>query len=283
MKKLLPLSLLTIILSGVMALEAKSHHEIIISDMDKPAEYLSYNHIPYFADQEEIGEWSEFKINALVEAGVLVGYPDGTFRPNQTLTRQEFAVALFNVMDIMDKYVYQALENNDKILYEQILKNQQEILKLANELDTHTTEELLSNKSNWIGISASFTPDRDGDTYDTAIELTGKIEVVKLSNNLSVSIRPFVNSATEIGGSVSLDYDITKDLEIWAGIGAAKRLDEDSLGSLTGFSDDVIPYGEVGASYYFSKAAGVYLNVRSPFDSKEGKELTTSAGIMIRF
>jgi hypothetical protein len=37
------------------------------------------------------GNWAEEQIIALVQQGVLGGYPDGTFRPNQTVTRAEFA------------------------------------------------------------------------------------------------------------------------------------------------------------------------------------------------
>ena len=47
-----------------------------------------------FVDQDMIGDWSADEIAVLVEAGVLAGYPDGTFRPTNNLTREEFAVAL---------------------------------------------------------------------------------------------------------------------------------------------------------------------------------------------
>jgi hypothetical protein len=37
------------------------------------------------------GNWAEEHIIALVQQGVLGGYPDGSFRPNETVTRAEFA------------------------------------------------------------------------------------------------------------------------------------------------------------------------------------------------
>lgn len=40
--------------------------------------------------QDIHGHWAEEDINSLVEKGVISGYDDGTFRPNQQITRAEF-------------------------------------------------------------------------------------------------------------------------------------------------------------------------------------------------
>ncbi|NLJ75668.1 MAG: S-layer homology domain-containing protein [Peptococcaceae bacterium] len=40
------------------------------------------------------GNWAEQNIVALVQLGVLKGYPDGTFKPDNTITRAEFVTAL---------------------------------------------------------------------------------------------------------------------------------------------------------------------------------------------
>lgn len=40
------------------------------------------------------GYWARDFISPLVERGILRGFPDGTFRPNQVMTRAEFAVLL---------------------------------------------------------------------------------------------------------------------------------------------------------------------------------------------
>ncbi len=40
------------------------------------------------------GHWAYQAIEELVRAGLIEGYPDGTFRPNRTLTRAEFAQAI---------------------------------------------------------------------------------------------------------------------------------------------------------------------------------------------
>ena len=45
-----------------------------------------------FADNSEIGEWAEASVALLVEMGLLNGYQDDTFRPQNVITREEFAV-----------------------------------------------------------------------------------------------------------------------------------------------------------------------------------------------
>ncbi len=57
-----------------------------------------------FKDKAQISSWSEGYIAEAVEAGYLVGYTDGTFKPKNTITRAEFAKILYNYMGTsMDK------------------------------------------------------------------------------------------------------------------------------------------------------------------------------------
>ncbi|MBD2872054.1 InlB B-repeat-containing protein [Paenibacillus arenilitoris] len=44
------------------------------------------------------GHWAEARIEQAVTAGIVSGYPDGTFRPKQTVTRAEFIVLLMRVL-----------------------------------------------------------------------------------------------------------------------------------------------------------------------------------------
>ncbi|MCR8636600.1 S-layer homology domain-containing protein [Paenibacillus radicis (ex Xue et al. 2023)] len=44
------------------------------------------------------GHWSEANIKQAVSKGIVNGYPDGTFKPNHTVTRAEFAVMLMNTL-----------------------------------------------------------------------------------------------------------------------------------------------------------------------------------------
>jgi S-layer homology domain len=46
------------------------------------------------------GNWAEPFIQVLVEKGIIAGYPDGTFRPDQPVTRAEFAALLNKAFDL---------------------------------------------------------------------------------------------------------------------------------------------------------------------------------------
>ena len=49
-----------------------------------------------FAQMRDVppGHWAYQSIEQLVQLGIIEGYPDGTFRPNRTMTRAEFAQAI---------------------------------------------------------------------------------------------------------------------------------------------------------------------------------------------
>jgi len=44
--------------------------------------------------------WAKDNIGNLVAAGVISGYPDGTFRPDQKVTREEMVVMLSRIMNL---------------------------------------------------------------------------------------------------------------------------------------------------------------------------------------
>ena len=48
---------------------------------------------PAFSDLD--GHWAKDSVTGMAEKGIVSGYPDGTFRPNNTVTRAEFAKMLY--------------------------------------------------------------------------------------------------------------------------------------------------------------------------------------------
>ena len=44
------------------------------------------------------GRWSERAIASLVDKQIMNGYSNGTFKPQQKITREEFAVIAYNYM-----------------------------------------------------------------------------------------------------------------------------------------------------------------------------------------
>ncbi|MCE5284976.1 MAG: S-layer homology domain-containing protein, partial [Pelosinus sp.] len=64
-----------------------------VSPMQKPAVALT----------DITGHWAEPNINSLVSMGAISGYPDGTFKPDNTITRAEFAAILAKAFKLQEK------------------------------------------------------------------------------------------------------------------------------------------------------------------------------------
>ena len=48
-----------------------------------------------FSDADDIASWAQASVSSLVAAGIMIGYPDGSFRPQEVITRAE-AVVMIN-------------------------------------------------------------------------------------------------------------------------------------------------------------------------------------------
>ena len=53
-----------------------------------------------FADENEIGTWAKNAVAQAVKAGFIQGYDDGTFRPNEPITRTEMASMIAGAMNL---------------------------------------------------------------------------------------------------------------------------------------------------------------------------------------
>lgn len=67
-----------------------------------------------FTDKDKIAKWSKSGIDAVVERGYMSGYPDGTFRPNQPMTRAEVVALLSRFLDSKNSDQTQ-IKNNEEI------------------------------------------------------------------------------------------------------------------------------------------------------------------------
>lgn len=55
-----------------------------------------------FRDADQIPDWAIDAVTRLQQNGILNGYPDGTFRPNTTISREEGAAFIKNVIDLFE-------------------------------------------------------------------------------------------------------------------------------------------------------------------------------------
>jgi len=58
---------------------------------------------PAFADAAKLPQWAKTSIAEAAAAGIVTGYADGTFRPNQLITRTEMTAILVRVLDLQLK------------------------------------------------------------------------------------------------------------------------------------------------------------------------------------
>ena len=65
-----------------------------------PATLPSADRIAQTAPSDTSGNWAEPFIQILAQRGIIVGYPDGTYRPDQLVTRAEFAALLNKAFDL---------------------------------------------------------------------------------------------------------------------------------------------------------------------------------------
>ena len=49
------------------------------------------------------GHWAEDAVQKLVDAGLIEGYPDGTFKGDRSMTRYEYAMVVARMLDMLDK------------------------------------------------------------------------------------------------------------------------------------------------------------------------------------
>lgn len=65
---------------------------------DVPTKEPSTDTNPAITFSDIAGHWAEAHIKQAVRDGIVTGYPDGTFKPNHTVTRAEFTVMLMNML-----------------------------------------------------------------------------------------------------------------------------------------------------------------------------------------
>lgn len=71
----------------------------------RPQEKQSNSGPLTFTDLEQIGEWALNAVAQAVQAGIISGYEDGTFRPDARITRSEMAKMIANALKLEDKSV----------------------------------------------------------------------------------------------------------------------------------------------------------------------------------
>jgi plasmid maintenance system antidote protein VapI len=106
-----------------------------LTTTDKEISQLLHPPISNLRDVETT-DWAFLALRSLVErySGVIVGYPDGTFKGNRSLTRYEFATALKVALDQINELI--ANGTQDAVRQDDLLTLQRLQQEFATELET---------------------------------------------------------------------------------------------------------------------------------------------------
>ena len=72
-----------------------------------------------FADNDQVLDWMKGYVLQATEAGVLKGYPDGSFRPNKTSTRAEAVVMVQRMLEYMEEGLGEAPVETVRVRYQE--------------------------------------------------------------------------------------------------------------------------------------------------------------------
>lgn len=223
-----------------------------------------------FAQMRDVppGHWAYQSIEQLVQLGIIEGYPDGTFRPNRTMTRAEFAQAIARayrniderlraldrrISEIRPQDVPQvdtsALERQINELRAQIeeLKKLNEAIQTLQRLAQTFQQELAG-----LGVDVD-TLKRDFASLRARVEaLEGKEEKFKMSGDLTFGVYGahsidgkdvFTLNRTTIGSGKFLQ-EIAVPHEL--GLTFSGQINDEVTGSATFILGNYLPY--VGGS-----------------------------------
>ncbi|MGQ7890060.1 S-layer homology domain-containing protein [Paenibacillus sp. WC2504] len=117
-------------------------------------------------------EWYNNAVNAAVKAGIITGYEDGTFRPEQTITRQEMAV-------MMNRALLAAGYNEQKAQGEPpSYEDQKQIQPWSQEAIDHLGKLKLMEGTS----SSSFDPDMEATRAQSAVLLLRVLQALTFTN-----------------------------------------------------------------------------------------------------
>jgi len=219
-----------------------------------------------FAQMRDVppGHWAYQSIEQLVQLGILEGYPDGTFRPNRTMTRAEFAQAIARAyrniderLRALDRRISEIRPQSDQQVDTSALERQinelraqvQELQKLNEAIQTlQRLAQTFQQELAGLGVDVD-TLKRDFASLRARVEaLEGKEEKFKMSGDLTFG----VYGAHSIDGKDVYTYNRTrlgpgKFLEAIAvphelGLTFSGQINDEVSGSATFILGNYLPY-----------------------------------------
>lgn len=219
-----------------------------------------------FAQMRDVppGHWAYQSIEQLVQLGILEGYPDGTFRPNRTMTRAEFAQAIARAyrniderLRVLDRRISEIRPPGDQQVDTSALERQinelraqiEELQKLNEAIQTlQRLAQTFQQELAGLGVDVD-TLKRDFASLRARVEaLEGKEEKFKMSGDLTFGVygaysidgkNVYTFNRTTIGSGKFLQ-EIAVPHEL--GLTFSGQLNDEVTGSATFILGNYLPY-----------------------------------------
>jgi hypothetical protein len=226
-----------------------------------------------FAQMRDVppGHWAYQSIEQLVQMGIIEGYPDGTFRPNRTMTRAEFAQAIARAYRNIDERL-RALDRRINEInrpqgggqqpptdtsglqrqIEELRKQIDELKKLNEAIQTlQRLAQTFQQELAGLGVDVD-TLKRDFASLRARVEaLEGKEEKFKMSGDLTFGVygthdidrkNVYTYNRTTVGSNILQTIAVPHEL----GLTFSGQINDEVTGSATFILGNYLPY--VGGS-----------------------------------
>jgi prefoldin subunit 5 len=219
-----------------------------------------------FAQMRDVppGHWAYQSIEQLVQLGIIEGFPDGTFRPNRTITRAEFAQAIARAYRNIDERL-RALDRRINEInrpqqqpptdtsglqrqIEELRKQIDELKKLNEAIQTlQRLAQTFQQELAGLGVDVD-TLKRDFASLRARVEaLEGKEEKFKMSGDLTFGVygthdidrkNVYTYNRTTVGSNILQTIAVPHEL----GLTFSGQINDEVTGSATFILGNYLPY-----------------------------------------
>jgi uncharacterized protein (UPF0335 family) len=218
-----------------------------------------------FAQMRDVppGHWAYQSIEQLVQLGIIEGYPDGTFRPNRTMTRAEFAQAIARAyrniderLRALDRRISEIRPPGDQQVDTSALERQinelraqiEELKKLNEAIQTlQRLAQTFQQELAGLGVDVD-TLKRDFASLRARVEaLEGKEEKFKMSGDLTFGVygthdidrkNVYTYNRTTVGSNILQTIAVPHEL----GLTFSGQINDEVTGSATFILGNYLPY-----------------------------------------
>ncbi|MGL4617750.1 MAG: hypothetical protein ACRCZS_01645 [Chroococcidiopsis sp.] len=206
--------------------------------------------MPANSEIESIPAFAERATKDLVEKGCIVGYTDGSLSLHKIASRAEVALIMSKCMEIDLRASQRLLDANYEMLSQSIENAKQKAILASAGVD----------KPNSVGVSIGVA-----EAGESVVQLDGRYRAIRLGEKYSISIRPFLNTASELGGSSTVDAALGNDISLYTGVGVVYATNSKADSFVSEGDDRINGFGNVGVDYRLSASAGLSVEGIIPF------------------